>query len=180
MLTNALSKNLRVPRQLVCRAQRQARAQSTMQASSSQSTSASSSKAQQQAYLTSDRKRDLISIYHQCEKFVTYENLSGYIDKEFTFTPRTKRPELEAGRADLENLLADRRAGDKMTTNVDTSTYGRKPSDHKTPLRQMRERREQRLKAVLYGLDESMKTGLEAVKEFRATEEAHGKTSRRR
>lgn len=180
MLTNALSKNLRVPRQLVCRAQRQARAQSTIQASSSQSTSASSSKAQQQAYLTSDRKRDLISIYHQCEKFVTYENLSGYIDKEFTFTSKTRRPELEAGRADLENVLADRRAGDKMTTNVDPAAFGRHADNYKIPLRQMRERRERRLKAVMYGLDESMKTGLEAVKDFRLTEEAHGKTSRRR
>ncbi|KAL5508526.1 hypothetical protein ACEPAH_6145 [Sanghuangporus vaninii] len=116
---------------------------------------------QPQIYLDSERKRKLISLYHQAERFVHPENISEYIDREFH---RGIDGDLEEeSKYDLERALEDRRESSKTfiltegytpltSRNVGLTSAGRKNLI-----------RHNRVKAALFGLDDSSKVGLEAL-----------------
>ncbi|KAL5527113.1 hypothetical protein ACEPAG_5904 [Sanghuangporus baumii] len=120
-----------------------------------------SSSRQPQVYLDSERKRKLISLFHQAERFVHPGNISEYIDKEFD--RGMDRDIEEESKYDLEHDLDERRSSSK--TFILTEGY--------TPLASRRIGvtsagrkslvRHSRVKAALFGLDDSSKAGLEVV-----------------
>lgn len=132
------------------------------------------------AYLTPERKELLISLYHKSENFVTRENLSSYIDTEFTqgytggINRRSSvygggRQRYEDDRLRLEREMAQQQAWPKMAVmSARTDLYGRFTSQM-TDAKELQEwRRTDRLQAALNGTDESAKPGLDAVEAFQA------------
>ena len=84
------------------------------------------------------------------------------------------RQEIE--RAEMENLVADRHARAKMMLRMGDSE-GAMELTPKVTLSEMRKRRERRLKAALYGMDESLNVGLEMVENDQAWNKVHDETS---
>ncbi|KAL5530454.1 hypothetical protein ACEPAF_6712 [Sanghuangporus sanghuang] len=117
---------------------------------------------QPQVYLDSERKRKLISLYHQAERFVHPNNISEYIDKEFHRGMDRDMME-EESRYSLERVLDDRRRSSKTFiltegyTPLASRNVGLTSTDRRNLIRH------NRVKAALFGLDDSSKVGLEAV-----------------
>ncbi|KAL5488326.1 hypothetical protein ACEPAI_6434 [Sanghuangporus weigelae] len=120
-----------------------------------------SSSRQPQVYLDSERKRKLISLFHQAERFVHPKNISEYIDREFD--RGMDRDIEEESKYDLEHTLNERRWSSKTFiltegyTPLASRRIGGTSADRKNVVRHSR------VKAALFGLDDSSKAGLEAV-----------------
>ncbi|THH11558.1 hypothetical protein EW145_g580 [Phellinidium pouzarii] len=121
-----------------------------------------------QSYLTAERKRKLISLYHKAETFVTHNNLSAYIDKEFVrYIPEGAGRTLR-GKKDLAFKLAERRAAPNLVVDPVMEGEGRAMfnSLHEASGGTEVSQRNQRIKAALYGMDKTLKPSLEMVEEY--------------
>ncbi|KAH8113441.1 hypothetical protein DFH11DRAFT_1857154 [Phellopilus nigrolimitatus] len=128
-----------------------------------------------QSYLTLERKRQLISLYHSTEKFVTLDNLSDYIDKEFELNAHQQRmkDDKQLNRAELSTEIWHRQAQPKMIarseneTDNESASFGGRLSKIDSALAKKHKMRNQRLRAAMYGVDDSLKASLEMVEEYR-------------
>jgi hypothetical protein len=135
------------------------------------SSSSSSAPSRSENHQTLDRetKRTLISLYHQCDSFITPENLSAHIDAEFA---RSQAGIYSGeGYSSLKGGLGERQMLPKMTT-VNSSERDEKSAA--SMLDGMiwsgtQSERSMAVKAALYGVDGSLRAGLETVEEYRKT-----------
>ncbi|EJD00916.1 protein serine/threonine phosphatase 2C [Fomitiporia mediterranea MF3/22] len=139
-----------------------------------------SSSSSPQIYLNEERKRKLISIYHQAEHFITHENLSDYVDREFMDATKFTTVFPEDGRAILEGELKNKRERPKLITvqgadvnNRDNrwfNDYNRSQDKDKGDKIEGRDHvTRRRLKAAVFGVDDSSQAAFVVVYLFEAT-----------
>ena len=128
------------------------------------------SRSENRPTLDADTKRKLISLYHQSISFITPESLSAHIDAEFA-RKGTEYGRLEEGISFLKEELDDRRTLPKMTTVNSSDRFEHMASVEPNDASWSGglSARSRAAKAALYGVDSSLKAGLETVEEYRAT-----------
>jgi len=117
-------------------------------------------------YLNDDRKRMLISIYHQSKNFITRETLSKHIDQEFAGdTDRVALRRVEATAGDLYSDMFDRQLRPTMSPISLKGHMSPPMTAFKSEIR--RGGRFKQLHAAFKGLDDSLDVGLESVEKLR-------------
>ncbi|TDL29330.1 hypothetical protein BD410DRAFT_779714 [Rickenella mellea] len=119
--------------------------------------------------LTDEKKRKLISLFHQADSFITPETLSSRIDQEFVLKRKIDHTVADSKDEDesfknLQHHLEDQR--DRPKVGSVTVMNGMQSGDRLWHLRPTR--RIKRVRAALYGVDENEnRAGLEVVEEKR-------------
>ncbi|KAK7060319.1 hypothetical protein VNI00_001084 [Paramarasmius palmivorus] len=168
-----MSHSLRCVRRVIASTQANARHASSFSSSSS---SPSASATKKSYFLTPEKKRALISLYHQSDTFITPENLSSRIDEAFIKKEKDILSHQVTSR-DLNMLVEEKRRAPKFRewNREKRGTTGGNWSAQTT-------HREWKVIEALYGVDASDRhnamPGLEALEEFE--EEDLARRSQRR
>ncbi|KAF9263642.1 hypothetical protein L218DRAFT_959169 [Marasmius fiardii PR-910] len=136
-----------------------------------------SSTPQKSFFLTPEKKRALISLYHQSDTFITPENLSERIDQAFIKRRDFAIPFADTARltrTQMDALIIDRERAPKFSEwDRDRKALPRLEGRHWS---EGTTAREWRVIEALYGVDSSDASnampGLEALEEFSSSEEA--------
>ena len=119
--------------------------------------------------MNADRKRKIVSLYHETERFVTLENLSSYIDERFGLNPHTFNDvrSLEDTAMSLDTALREQHDRPK-TTVVTAENMGSYQLYQRTRrfAEEIKDDRMEKLKNAVYGVDESKKVGMEMVEKY--------------
>lgn len=109
----------------------------------------------------------LVSIYHSAESFITPENLSAHIDREFVRNQTVSYTTIDSKHGDLAKDLAQRRSMPRIALTSLKQDDIHSPDMYTDGPQQARFfRRHRAVKAALYGVDEqTMKVGLESAEE---------------
>lgn len=114
-------------------------------------------------YLNTERKRKLVTLHHKTENFVTAENLSSYIDREFT--RRKAGQPYPKNKYYLTAELKGRQRSPSMTKVSAADTAGWKvPFGKNDPI--VHGNRNAMLKSTIYGVDVSGKASLEMAEDL--------------
>ncbi|KAG7097266.1 hypothetical protein E1B28_004632 [Marasmius oreades] len=132
--------------------------------------SSANSNPKKSSFLTPEKKRALISLYHQSDTFITPENLSDRIDQAFL---KRSVVRTQLNRYDMEGLIKDQRVAPKFSEwardRRGSVGVGGEWSGSTTP-------REWRVIEALYGVDASDTShampGQEALEDFSESEDS--------
>lgn len=150
------------------------RASSSAVAKTTDSSSSKVASSSQSTYLNSERKRKLVSLYHESADFVNLENLSSYIDKRFARVRNSDKDirNNEDSSVSLDRALAEQRDTPK-TTVVSAGNYDSLKLMHfdsalyRNVADEIRDERLERVKSVMYGVDDvSQKASIEMAEKF--------------
>lgn len=121
-------------------------------------------------YMNTERKRKLVSLYHETEDFVTLENLSSYIDDRFASGSRSAADvrNLEETAVTLGRAVDEQHRRPKMVVATHDSMAGffNLGSPYRDAAGDIKEERKEKLRNAVYSVDDKKKTGVEMVEKY--------------
>ena len=115
-------------------------------------------------YLNTERKRKLVSLYHQTEDFVTLQNLSSYIDARFSGHYNSASDKKDDSSYSLERALQEQHQRPKTTVPTKDRSPGGWAVDvdpYRNLAVHIRYEREEKVRAAVRGVDDSNKASVE-------------------